>query len=60
MFGTKDTGLMETLLRIRPHGAAKAPRIPKKVDDPMAQTPISVLVRKETYFPMSHSLWWSR
>lgn len=60
MFGNKDAGLMETLLRFRSHDVAKAPWVWRKSEDLMDKTPIDVLVRKETYFAVSHSSRWNQ
>lgn len=60
MFGTKNAGLMETVLRIRSRDAKKAPRVREKAEDPVAKTPAELLVRKETYFAMIRSSRWNQ
>ncbi len=61
MFGTKDAGLLESLLRFRHRpAAAKQTRVEAEAVDALRETPIDVIVRKETYFAMSRSSRWNQ
>jgi len=59
MFGNKNANLMDALL----HHKQSHVRAPRSAKDLMAvdpETPIDVLVRKETYFAMSHTPRWNQ
>jgi len=61
MFGHKNTGLQETVLRSQvPDGAAKSTRARRKTETWMTKKPIEAVARKEMYFAVASTFRWSQ
>ena len=61
MFGHKDAGLIETLLRFRAHGdAVKSKRASRKIEKSAAGYSVEALMRRETYFAVAFPFRWAR
>jgi hypothetical protein len=61
MFGHKNTGLRETVLRSHAHDdAAKSTRARQKSQTWMTKKPIEAFARKEMYFAVASTFRWSQ
>jgi len=61
MFGSKNAGFMETLLRRREHRReAKSMKASAIAFQPNARIPLERLVRRETYFAEAGCFRWNR
>lgn len=61
MFGYKDAGLLDALLRFRVHdGTSATKKSLRKTDARIAETPADLLLRRETYFAVASTLRWNR
>ena len=60
MFGNKNANLTDSLLNQHKQSQVQTSRSTKAVTAVDPETPIEVLVRKETYFAMSHTPRWNQ
>ena len=61
MFGNKNVGLMETLLRFRAHGdAVESKRASRKIEESTVGYSVEALMPRETYFAVASPFRWAR